>query len=420
MNNAFLHTLTVLRQVYEERAFSTIALSRALTVCNSRDKALTTKLVYGVLDNDIKLSYIISRYVAKMPKGDVLIILKMGAYCLAELSVPVYAAVNDLAELTKITGDMRQVGFVNATLKNMSRSIKQFDDYPPDEIARLSVMYSYPDWAVRKLVKDYGADIARQIVSYRSDGCDCVRLCGFSQQQAEQKYGVELIPTVFEDAFRLRGSLPSADDCTVQSLSSVAVARVCAALGGSKILDACAAPGGKSVYIKQLRSEAQVTSCDLHPHRVQLIESYAARMNVNLRTECCDMSVYRADFDSAFDVVLCDAPCSGFGVVDSRPDIKLFRRNEDISSLMKVQYAILSNCSRYVAVGGSLVYSTCTVFDNENGQNVRKFLKEHPNFDYGTIVLPQIESADGKPYYQFLPYKDGMQGFFVAVLQRKA
>ena len=124
------------------------------------------------------------------------------------------------------------------------------------------------------------------------------------------------------------------------------------------------------------------------------------------------------EWDGAFDAVLCDVPCSGFGVLDNRPDIKIFRENKDISELMKVQYAILDNCSRYVRAGGTLVYSTCTVFDNENGQNVRKFLKEHSDFAYGQIILPEVPSADKRSYYQFLPHKDGMQGFFAAVLKR--
>ncbi|MCM1195108.1 MAG: 16S rRNA (cytosine(967)-C(5))-methyltransferase, partial [Firmicutes bacterium] len=178
------------------------------------------------------------------------------------------------------------------------------------------------------------------------------------------------------------------------------------------------APGGKSVYVKQLRPSLRVVSCDVHPHRVRLIENYASRMRVEIETRCLDMTEYREEFESLFDCVLCDVPCSGFGVLNNRPDIKLFRKNEDISELMKLQYAILDNCSRYVKKGGYLVYSTCTLFDNENGQNVRKFLKEHTDFGYDVISLPQFPNADGKNFYQFLPHKDGAQGFYVAVLKR--
>lgn len=420
MNNAFLRSYETLRQIYTDKTFSTLALNRTLNFCKTQDKALVTKIVYGVLDNDIKLEYIISRFVKKMPKGDTLLFLKIGAYCLLELSLPIYTVVNDVAELSKLSEDRRIVGFVNATLKSIANKIKDFDDYPTDEISRLSIQYSYPEWALKKLIKDYGFDVAKQIVCHATDNRTTARfVSSVDVDSIATKYGVTAEISPFNDAFYIKGNLSSVDgSCTVQSLSSMAIARICADKLGDSFIDCCAAPGGKSVYVKQLRPNVQVTSCDVHPHRVELINSYAMRMGVELNVCCKDMTEYSSEFDSAFDVVLCDVPCSGFGVLNNRPDIKLFRENKDISDLMKLQYAIVSNCAKYVKVGGYLIYSTCTVFDNENGQNVRKFLKEHTNFTYDVIRLPEFPMADGQPYYQFLPHKDGVQGFFVAVLRR--
>ena len=421
MNTAFLKSYETLSQVYAEGAFSTITLNKTLYFCRQQDKALITKIVYGVLDNDIKLGYIISRHVKKMPKSETLIFLKIGAYCLMDLSLPVYTVVNDIAELSKLSGDRRIVGFVNATLKSIANSIKTFDDYPDDPILRLSVKYSYPEWALKKLIKDYGLDVATKIVSTRLDNRTTVRFANKTDADTlSQKYGVAAEPTVFDDAFYVKGALPvDSGEYTAQSLSSMAIARICASLlkDGDSFLDCCSAPGGKSVYVKQLQPKVEVTSCDVHQHRVELINSYALRMGVALNTRCHDMTEYLTEFEQSFDVVLTDVPCSGFGVLDTRPDIKLFRKSIDISELMKLQYAILNNCSNYVKVGGYLVYSTCTVFDNENGQNIRKFLKEHDNFAYGSITLPEF-GADGEAYYQFLPHKDGIQGFFVAVMKR--
>lgn len=421
MNTAFLKSYQTLREVYQNRAFSSVALNRSLNVCKNQDKALVTKIVYGVLDNDGKLNYVISRFVRKMPKGDALLILKMGAYCLAELSIPVYAVVNDFAELAKITEDKRIVGFVNATLKSIAPQIKNFDDYPDDPIQRLALSRSYPEWAVRKLVKDYGFDVARQIVSYDPPRLTTLRLHGIAPAEFARRFATEVQPTIFDDAVFVKGVPHDGSVCTAQSLSSMAIARICAAITPrqGKFLDCCAAPGGKSVYFKQLSPAAEATACDVHPHRVELIQSYARRMDVQLATYCRDMTQPASEWNGAFDTVLCDVPCSGFGVLDTRPDIKLFRENKDISELMKLQYAILNNCSEFVKAGGSLVYSTCTLFDNENGQNVRKFLKNHSDFDYGRIILPQIAAADGKGFYQFLPHADGMQGFYVAVLTRR-
>ena len=421
MNTAFLKSFEALSQVYTEKAFSSLALNKTLKFCKQQDKALITKIVYGVLDNDVKLEYIISRHVKKMPKGDTLVYLKIGVYCLMDLSLPVYAVVNDVAELSKLSGDKRVVGFVNATLKNISQNIRDFNDYPTDDLSRISIEYSYPTWAFSKLIKDYGKDVATQIVSYRLDPKTTVRFaCKTDAKTVSEKYGVTAEPTVFDDAFYVKGALPNdSGDYTAQSLSSMAIARICANIlnDGDNFLDCCAAPGGKSVYVKQLCKNAKVTSCELHPHRVELIGSYVKRMGVQLEARCQDMTEYVSEFEQAFDVTLIDAPCSGFGVLDTRPDVKLFRQNVDISELMKVQYALLDNCCNYVKVGGHLVYSTCTVFDNENGQNIRKFLKNHDNFEYACITLPQFK-ANGKPYYQFLPHVDGVQGFFVAVLKR--
>ena len=421
MNNAFLKSFTTLQQVYNERAFSSIALNKTLNFCKAQDKALITKIVYGVLDNDIKLDYVISKYVKKMPKGDALIFLKMGTYCLMELSIPVYAVVNDIAELAKVTEDKRLVGFVNATLKSIAKTIKSFDNYPTDELEKVSVKYSYPLWALKKLVKDYGKDTAIQIVSTVAENRTTARFAnGLDIDQIQKLYNLQVEPTPFADAFYIDGKLPPLDcNFTVQSLSSMAIAHICANGASGNFLDCCSAPGGKAVYVKQLRPDIAVTACDVHEHRVQLINAYASRMGVQIQTRTQDMTQYHEPFDSAFDTVLCDVPCSGFGVLNNRPDIKLFRESLDISNLMKLQQQILQNCSKYVKVGGRLVYSTCTIFQHENWQNINKFLKNNPNFTLGTIVLPQFPSVDGNSTYQFLPHKDGTQGFYVAVLTRK-
>lgn len=374
-----------------------------------------------MLDNDLKLNYVISKFVKKMPKLDVLLFLKIGTYCLLDLSLPVYTVVNDVAELSKLSEDRRIVGFVNATLKTISANIANFDDYPTDELERVSVQYSYPMWALKKLVKDYGKQTAVQIVSCPSESRSTIRFVNSSfAQQFAQNNGVTLQRTQFDDGFYVSGKLSPLDDTfTVQSLSSMAVANVCANLTTEgSFLDSCSAPGGKAVYFKQLRPNVSVSACDIHLHRTQLIQKYASRMKVDLDVSCQDMTQLNDDFVDAFDTVLCDVPCSGFGVLNNRPDIKLFRQNEDIHNLLQTQRAILSNCANYVKVGGNLVYSTCTVFNNENGQNVARFLKEHPNFSYGKIVLPQFPNAHGQSNYQFLPHVDGVQGFYLCVLHR--
>ncbi len=421
MNNALLKSFQTLQVVYQDRAFSTIALNKTLNGCFGKEKPLVTKVVYGVLDNDVKLQYVIGKFVKKLPKGDVLLYLKIGTYCLMELSMPIYAVVNDVAELSKLSGDKRTVGFVNATLKSMaSADVKNFADYPQDFAERLSAQYSYPLWSVKKIIKDYDKEEAERIISAPPNHATTIRIaCSKEDFLAKHKEACELLPTVFDDVFYLQGRLPKVDETfTPQSLSSVAIAKICANAAKENFFDCCSAPGGKAVCVAGLRQDLSVVACDVHPHRVELIDSYASRMGVRVQTHCQDMTVFCQEWQGKFDTVLCDVPCSGFGVLDSRPDIKLFRQNEDISSLMKLQQAILQNCSNYVSVGGSLVYSTCTLFHNENEQNIRKFLQNNPNFTLGSINLPQLPNVHGKPHYQFLPHVDGMQGFFVCVLTR--
>ena len=216
MNAAFLKSYQVLHEIYINKAFSTIALNRELNGCAVKDKALITRLTYGVLDNDIKLTYVLSKYVRKLPKGDTLIFLKMGAYCLTELTIKPYAVVNDIAELAKITEDKYIVGFVNATLKRLSQTIDEFDDYPADHLENLSVRYSYPLWALKKLVKDYGRELAERIVSCVPEQRSSVRFSKPIDIKAiKDKYGCDSQITPFNDAYYITGAL-NADgaECT--------------------------------------------------------------------------------------------------------------------------------------------------------------------------------------------------------------
>ena len=198
-------------------------------------------------------------------------------------------------------------------------------------------------------------------------------------------------------------------DYTFQSVGSVAIcSAICA---GQSLLDACAAPGGKSVLLsKKFKS---VTACELHAHRVELINSYAQRMGAsNVHARQTDSAVYNPDYAEAFDAVLCDVPCSGTGVINENPDIKLFRKESDIESLNVIQLKILENCSRYVKSGGTLYYSTCSVLPEENDSIVYKFLQLHPEYALNIPVSP-LEHRTTRFGLQFLPHISLGAGFFL-------
>ena len=162
-----------------------------------------------------------------------------------------------------------------------------------------------------------------------------------------------------------------------------------------------------------------VTACELHAHRVELINAYAQRMGVkNVQAVQCDSSVFNKEYENKFDAVLCDAPCSGTGVINENPDIKLFRKESDIESLNEIQLKILENCSRYVKQGGTLYYSTCSVLPEENDSIVYKFLSSHPEYALN-IPVCALESRKTKFGLQFLPHISLGAGFFLTSFIKK-
>lgn len=419
MRESFLAAYRCIDDVYRKKSFSGVGLNKILSGLSPSDKPLTAKLVYGVIDKSIFLTYIIRQY-AKTVKPSVLPILQIGAYCLYFLSIPDAVAVNESVELAKAAGKGGAGGFVNAVLKNIAKN-KTDIRYPSDKIQRLSVLYSYPQWAVRRLIEDYGEETAGQIISFepKSDFYH-IRNNPYILTRAELEKqldgnGVEYKKS--DGGFFVKGALDGVDKKAfiIQSLSSIFVCMASGVKKGDRILDLCGAPGGKSVFCAQLGAE--VTACDIHPHRVSLIEKYAASLNVKLSARLNDATVFNKEFENAFDIVLCDVPCSGFGVVSSKPDIKLFKTDAAISSLAQTQKKILETACRYVRRGGRLVYSTCTLFKAENGDVVNEFLSAHGNFAVEEICLDYPKTKEG--YLQFLPYRDGTDGFFIALLKRE-
>ena len=185
--------------------------------------------------------------------------------------------------------------------------------------------------------------------------------------------------------------------------------------GGESLLDTCAAPGGKSVLLSEKFNK--VVATELHPHRAELIKAYAERMHVdNIRVLVADASVYNEALGK-YSKVLCDVPCSGYGTIKSNPDIKLNKSEEGIKSLSAVQYTILENCSKYVEEGGELIYSTCSLFDDENDGIICKFLENNSDFeiDYVTHKLDGVQKKYG---FQFLPDVSYGVGFYVCKMKK--
>lgn len=406
MTNPLADPFLILSKVYKDGKF--LKQSVAETAVEPLHKARTVKICYGVLEKDVYLEYIIGGNVKKQPKSAVKLILKIALYMLEFLAKHDFMVVDHAVELTKKLGKDGAAGFVNAFLRSY-----KIPPLPERADEKLSVECSAPVWLVKKLKRSYKSEAA-EILTAESKGV-CVRFARGEENYLSSPH----MDTPFKGVYIFKNFVRDgsffAGDYTFQSVGSVAI---CAAIPTcDNLLDACAAPGGKSVLLA--KKCGFVTATELHAHRVELINSYAERMDAtNITALQADSSVFNAEFENSFDTVLCDVPCSGTGVINENPDIKLFRNESDIESLTKTQLAILENCSRYVKEGGLLFYSTCSVLPEENDSIVCKFLNLHPEYALNMPVSP-LGHRETKYGLQFLPHISLGAGFYLAAFKKE-
>ena len=411
MTNPLYDPYAVLQKVYGGGAFLKQALAE--TPVEELNRARTVKICYGVLENDLYLDFCIRSFAEKNPKLPVRILLKIALYMFLFMGKRKYMVTDNAVTLAKKLGKGGAAGFINAFLRAFDAEKLRL---PADAETALSVEYSYPLFAVKRLVREYGRAEAEEIMRHRP-ARSFVR---FKDAETADRYlkGREFERTPFDTVFAFT-SFPrdagfDAGDYTFQSVGSAAI---CAAVEPcAALLDACAAPGGKSVLLSQ--KCAKVTAFELHPHRAELIRQYARRMGAgNIEIFCRDSSVYDGRFEEAFDAVLVDAPCSGFGVAGENPDIKLFRKEEDLAAIESAQRAILETCARYVKPGGALYYSTCSVLGEENDGTVGDFLQKNGGFCPAEARSPL---AHRRTVYglQFLPHISQGAGFYFAAMRR--
>lgn len=408
MTNPFYDPFQVLTKIYSEGAHLKIALAQTdLEECN---RTRTVKTVYGVLEHDAYLSLCIKTFAPKSPKQAIRTLLKIALYWLIYLEKPKYMVTDTAVELCKKLGKGGMAGFLNAFL----RAFDEKKVVLPSGDEGLAIQSNYPLFAVKKIKEQYG-ERAEEILFAKSHGVT-VRFCSGEEEYLTRPHEetpfkkVFVFPNFTRDDHFLTGKY------TFQSVGSIAICSVVESC--AEMLDACAAPGGKSVLLAGRCG--RVTACELHEHRVALIENYCARMNAeNVTAVQADSTRFRAEWENAFDGVLCDVPCSGLGTLTENPDIALFRREEDLVGLIQTQRAVLGNCARYVKRGGYLYYSTCSLLDEENDGVVSAFLKVSPEFETvaADCPLPHENTRFG---LQFLPDTAFGAGFYVAKMRRKA
>lgn len=440
--NARRLALNVLTDVREKGAYASLALGERLRAAHlsPEDRRLATGLVYGTLENQLQIDYALDRLMDHPTREPVQRdILRMGAYQILFLDrVPDSAAVDEAVKLTRAMGMEAACGFINAVLRNLSRGKDEiaWPDREADRMTYLSVMGSMPRWLVDKLVAAYGPEEAGRVILYREEEHPvCVRPnlarltdAGFEALLHEKGWRAErgLAP----HAWLIYGAGDLAADAdyragrfSIQGQSSMLAAEALEARPGMKVLDACAAPGGKSAYLcEQMQLTGRVYAWELHEKRAQLLEGVRRRLGLdNLRISVRDALDFRPDLEGALDGVLLDAPCAGLGVLSQKPDIKLRLKEEDIPAIVYTQGRLIDTVCRYVRPGGALVYSTCSLLPEENADRVRAFLQAHPNFTLEPLPtsFPEELRARQTPCgLQLLGCRDGVEGFFIARMRR--
>lgn len=431
-----------LMRVEKEKAYSNIALNIVFSENNAdmRDKAFASVLFYGVLEKKLLLDYNLSRF-SERPINkldtEILVILRMGLYQIFFTdSVPVSAAVNESVKLCKDNMLYKAAGFVNGVLRCASRAdALSLPDKRRGKNKYLSIKYSCPENIIKLWRESYGDDMTEGILSSldgRPPIAARVNTLKISSEELILSLHNEYIKAekseLLDDCILLKetGSIENSKSYInglfhVQDIASQMCCRLLNTSPGNTVIDACSAPGGKAFTIAQyMKNKGKIISCDMYESRLRLIRQGAERLGTDIiQTVAADSSIYD-DFPMA-DRVLCDVPCSGLGIIRRKPELR-YKNDLGLDSLPDLQYLILCNCAGFVERGGILIYSTCTLNPDENGTNIRKFLKEHDEFEPYALAFPDcikrgIDEPDNE--FTFFPHINGTDGFFIGAVKRK-
>jgi 16S rRNA (cytosine967-C5)-methyltransferase len=399
------------------------------------DHRLATELVMGVLRWRASLDAVIARASAlPIPKLDleILIALRLGAYHLRFLErIPPHAAIDESVELVKRARKRSAAPFVNAVLRKLLSLPHQEPSSPATSAIDLAERYSHPEWLVARWVKAFGLD-TEKICEYNQQVPHAsIRLRDRSAEEELHRHGIQLAPGKLLLSARrvLSGDITRTASFQERriSIQDEASQLVALLVGRGQVLDCCAAPGGKTAILADLNPDSEITAIDLHPHRARLLRKLVPAENVKVVAA----DARHLPFGGTFESVLIDAPCSGTGTLARNPEIKWKLRLEDLEDLKTRQIEILRSAAARVISGGQLVYSTCSLEQEENSDVVEQFLAENNSFTIvdcrekleqlraeGELAWPQLESLVKSPYLRTIPGLHPCDGFFAAILQR--
>ena len=401
--------LLALNDILYNGKYSNIAVKEMFGKCRGMDKtekAFFTNLVYGVISRHFTLEYVISQYSAirlKKLARYVKIILELGFYQIIYLDkVPESAAVNECVKLSKRYCKKGSDRFINGVLRAF---LKNRCVIPDDDLA---VKYSFSQEMTKMFLEQFGYEFSDQLMQALNTPPDIMLRPNTLKTDADklsellEADGIENTVTdygmVISDGFDIASNrLYKEGYFTPQDRGAYTASVVLAPKEGETIIDMCSAPGGKATHIAELmKDNGNILAFDIHEHKVSLINNSAKRLGFNsINAQVGDSSVYNSELNGIADRVLCDVPCSGWGIIRRKPDIKL--SHTDLCELYDIQKKILDNGAKYVKIGGCIVYSTCTVNKKENEEIISEFLSKNKNFEktYEKTFYPNIDGCDG-------------------------
>ncbi|GEL75926.1 16S rRNA (cytosine(967)-C(5))-methyltransferase RsmB [Tenuibacillus multivorans] len=435
--------LKLLMQVGESGGFSHILINQAISNndVSEKDKGLLTELVYGTLQRRLTLEFYLKPFVKKKMDQWVKWLLYLSIYQMVYLDkIPDHAVINEAVSISKRNGHRGKSGFVNGVLRNVQRKgVPSFSSIN-DPIEELSIRTSHPYWLVNRWVKMYGMDTTEEMcesnlkpkkISAR------IQPLKINMDEAQSTLKQEDIETEQSSLSKqgvnvLSGNVLSSslfpEKLTIQDETSMLVSEMIDVESGMTVLDACSAPGGKTTHIaEKMHNQGTIYAYDLHDKKVKLVKEKAETLDLTIiQTGTLDSRLLGEKHnEESFDRILIDAPCTGLGVLRSKPDIKYHKKESDIYDLAQIQRQLLEAVIPLLKQDGRIVYSTCTVDVEENENQIKQFLNDFPDFEVDPSFFKQLPDScrqlNGISDYgiQLFPQDFNADGFFITRLKRK-
>lgn len=443
IQNARTAAVEILSQVFDEGAYTNIALNKYLRNSNLSvlDRHLLTELVYGTAKAKGTLDWYLKGCVTR-PLFDVETkiqnILRVALFQMLYMDrIPESAAVNEAVKTARALGNEGSAKFVNGVLRGFLRKKTaggfEFPDPAKDDAYYLALKYMHPKWLVKRWLGPHKHDGVEKLLAFNNSSAPvCLRVNNLVTTRDKlladlSSMGVKahisswskdgIIIEEMSSLMEVFEKLPNA--FYVQDESSMLVADVVNPQKGECILDLCSAPGGKSTHLaERMENEGEIVACDIHEHKLKLIQENAKRLGIScITTKLNDGTFFQSEWVKKYDRVLVDAPCSGMGVLRRRAEARWTKDKKDLKVFPPLQLAILKCAARYVKEGGRLVYSTCTIEQSENHYLIEEFLKVFP--DWKRVPFKHPLTGEEVEELQIWPHIDNIDGFYICALERK-